>query len=42
MKTVRWLILFIAAAIVAYLLLSTRGTRADRTTHIPQVATVQS
>jgi hypothetical protein len=42
MKTVRWLILFVAAAVVAYLLLSTQLTRADRTTHIPQddVATV--
>jgi hypothetical protein len=34
MKTVRWLIVFVAAAAVVYLLLSRPGARADRTTHI--------
>jgi hypothetical protein len=34
MKTLRWLIVFVAAAVVAYLLLSRPGARADRTTHI--------
>jgi hypothetical protein len=34
MKTVRWLIVFVAAAVVAYLLLSRPGARADRQTHI--------
>jgi osmotically-inducible protein OsmY len=34
MKTLRWLIVFVASAVVVYLLLSTPGARADRTTHI--------
>ena len=34
MKTLRWLIVFVAAAIVAYLLLSTPGRHADRNTQI--------
>jgi hypothetical protein len=34
MKTVRWLIVFVAAAVVVYLLLSTPGARADRTMHV--------
>jgi hypothetical protein len=34
MKTLRWLIVFVAAAIVTYLLLSTSAARADRNTQI--------
>jgi hypothetical protein len=30
MKTLRWLIVFVAAAVVAYLLLSRPGTRASK------------
>jgi hypothetical protein len=33
-KTLRWLIVFVAAAVVAYLLMSSRGGRTERTTHI--------
>jgi len=34
MKRLRWLIVFVVAAIVTYLLLSTPGRRADRNTQI--------
>ncbi len=34
MKTLHWLIVFAAAAVVTYLLLSTPGARADRNTQI--------
>jgi hypothetical protein len=34
MKTLRWLIVIVAAAIVTYLLLSTPGRRAERNTQI--------
>lgn len=34
MKTLRWLIVFVAAAIVAYLLLTTPARQADRNTRI--------
>jgi osmotically-inducible protein OsmY len=34
MKTLRWLIVFVAAAVVVYLLLSRPGARPDRQTHI--------
>jgi hypothetical protein len=40
MKTFRWLIVFVAAAIVAYLLLSTPGRHADRNTQIVMDAAV--
>ena len=33
MKTLRWLIVFVAAAVVAYLLLSKPGARANRQSH---------
>jgi hypothetical protein len=34
MKTLRWLILFVAVAVVTYLLLSRPGARADRNPQI--------
>ena len=34
MKTLRWLIVLVAAAIVTYLLLSTSAARADRNTQV--------
>ena len=34
MRTLRWLIVFVGAAIVAYLLLSTPGRHADRNTQL--------
>ena len=38
MKTLRWLIVFIGAAIVAYLLLSTPRAHVDGATHIDIIA----
>jgi preprotein translocase subunit YajC len=41
MKTFRWLIVFVAAAVVVYLLLSRPSARADRHTRIVDVANIE-